>query len=133
MPAPLTVRLVRAEERARCDTLLATALELSRRAVESEVSSGGEVFVQGAERLLEGEIQFGRIRFDHRNHLFGERRGMKLRCTSCHSQIVQGNHLAVTPSTCFLCHFKDRPAGAPIGADVAGLTDPAPRRKAAVS
>jgi heat-inducible transcriptional repressor len=42
-----------AEERARCDQLLATALELSRRAVESEVSSGGEVFVQGAERLLE--------------------------------------------------------------------------------
>ena len=34
---------------------------------------------------------------------------MQLRCTSCHSQIVQGTHMAVTPSTCFLCHFKDEP------------------------
>ncbi len=57
-------------------------------------------------RLLEGEIRFGRIRFDHRDHLIGLRRGEKLRCTSCHSQIVQGNHLTVTPTTCYLCHFK---------------------------
>ena len=42
-----------AEERARYDQLLAAALELSSRAVESEVQSGGEVFLQGAERLLE--------------------------------------------------------------------------------
>ena len=31
--------------------------------------------------------------------------GNALRCTSCHSQIVQGNHMAVTEFTCFLCHF----------------------------
>ena len=36
------------------------------------------------------------------------RRGKKLRCTSCHSQIVQGSHMSVTTSTCFLCHFKDQ-------------------------
>jgi len=65
-------------------------------------------------RLLEGEIKFGEVRFDHREHLIGERRGMKLRCTSCHSQIVQGDHLAVTPTTCFLCHFKEGEASAPI-------------------
>ena len=41
------------EDRVRYDQLLAAALELSQRAVESEVSSGGEVFLQGAERLLE--------------------------------------------------------------------------------
>ena len=58
-----------------------------------------------SERLLEGEIQFGRIRFDHRHHLLGDRRGMQLRCTSCHSQIVQGDHLTVTTETCILCHF----------------------------
>ena len=58
-------------------------------------------------RLLEGKIQYGRIAFDHRDHLLGERRGMKLRCTSCHSQIVQGEHLVVTPTTCVLCHMKD--------------------------
>jgi nitrate/TMAO reductase-like tetraheme cytochrome c subunit len=57
-------------------------------------------------RLVEGEISFGRIRFDHRQHLVGLRREKKLRCTSCHSQVVQGDHLTVTPSSCFLCHFK---------------------------
>ncbi len=58
-------------------------------------------------RLLEGEIQFGRIRFDHRHHLIDLKRGKKLRCTSCHSQIVQGeSHLTVTTTTCILCHFR---------------------------
>lgn len=33
-------------------------------------------------------------------------RGRILRCTSCHANIVQGNHMTVTDSTCFLCHFK---------------------------
>jgi predicted CXXCH cytochrome family protein len=57
-------------------------------------------------RLLSGRVQFGRIPFDHEPHLEQPRRGMLLRCTSCHSQIVQGRHMAVTASTCFLCHFK---------------------------
>ncbi|HEX5136097.1 MAG TPA: NapC/NirT family cytochrome c [Planctomycetota bacterium] len=65
-----------------------------------------------SERLLEGEIQFGRIRFDHKSHLIGSERGKKLRCTSCHSQIVQGNHLTVTTTSCFLCHFKPGPTAA---------------------
>ena len=52
--------------------------------------------------LLEGEIEYGRIRFDHRHHLLGDRRGMQLRCTSCHSQIVQGDHLTVTTGTCIV-------------------------------
>jgi len=55
-----------------------------------------------SERLLEGEIQYGRIRFDHRHHLIGLRRGKELRCTSCHSQIVQGSHISVTATTCTL-------------------------------
>jgi hypothetical protein len=37
-----------------------------------------------------------------------------LRCTSCHSQLVQGNHMTVTESTCFLCHFKGMPKKEPI-------------------
>lgn len=64
-------------------------------------------------RLLEGEIQYGRIRFDHRHHLIGDRRGKTLRCTSCHSQIVQGDHINVTPTTCILCHFKPSAEGQP--------------------
>jgi nitrate/TMAO reductase-like tetraheme cytochrome c subunit len=67
-----------------------------------------------SERKLEGVVAFQGIRFDHTQHLGELRRGKQLRCTSCHSQIVQGDHLAVTISTCNLCHFKDRPADQPI-------------------
>ena len=59
-------------------------------------------------RLSEGESTFadGKILFDHTPHLERLRRGKKLQCTSCHSQIVQGEHISVTEETCFLCHFK---------------------------
>jgi nitrate/TMAO reductase-like tetraheme cytochrome c subunit len=57
-------------------------------------------------RLLEGKEVFHNVLFDHTPHLTESRRGLKLRCTSCHSQIVQGSHIAVTSSTCALCHFK---------------------------
>jgi nitrate/TMAO reductase-like tetraheme cytochrome c subunit len=66
-------------------------------------------------RLLESKVNWtGKsvtgqdvtIKFDHRPHLTEERRGQHLRCVSCHSQIVQGEHLVVTIDTCFLCHFK---------------------------
>jgi nitrate/TMAO reductase-like tetraheme cytochrome c subunit len=60
-------------------------------------------------RILSGKVNFGNILFDHTPHLLEMRRGMKLRCTSCHSQIVQGEHMTVTTSTCFLCHFKRVP------------------------
>jgi nitrate/TMAO reductase-like tetraheme cytochrome c subunit len=66
-------------------------------------------------RVLEGKIHWqvpsergGNvvINFDHTPHLGEDRRGKQLRCVSCHSQMVQGEHLAVTLDTCFLCHFK---------------------------
>ena len=60
-------------------------------------------------RLLSGRENFGNILFDHTPHLLEMRRGKKLKCTSCHSQIVQGEHMTVTQSTCFLCHFKRVP------------------------
>jgi nitrate/TMAO reductase-like tetraheme cytochrome c subunit len=62
-------------------------------------------------RLLTGKELFGKVLFDHRPHLAETRRGMRLRCTSCHSQIVQGSHITVTSSTCVLCHFKDQRPG----------------------
>ncbi len=60
-------------------------------------------------RLLSGRVVFEGINFDHTPHLGQQQRGIQLRCTSCHSQIVQGQHMAVTMSTCFLCHFKNMP------------------------
>lgn len=59
-------------------------------------------------RLLEGRIETKMgVHFDHTPHLTEVRRGRRLRCTSCHSQIVQGEHISITPTTCFLCHFKN--------------------------
>ena len=58
------------------------------------------------QRLLSGREVYENVLFDHQDHLAEMRRGKELRCTSCHSQIVQGKHIAVTESTCFLCHFK---------------------------
>jgi len=59
-------------------------------------------------RLLEGQVQFGKVAFDHKAHFEDLKRGKTLRCTSCHSQIVQGEHITVTAESCFLCHFKDK-------------------------
>jgi hypothetical protein len=57
-------------------------------------------------RLLEGKDRFKKVVFDHEIHFSDLKRGKRLRCTSCHSQIVQGEHITVTQSTCFICHFK---------------------------
>ncbi|MHC4303952.1 MAG: multiheme c-type cytochrome [Planctomycetota bacterium] len=68
-----------------------------------------------AHRLLEGDVAWTTttergdpitIRFDHTPHLGELRRGKQLRCVSCHSQMVQGRHIAVTLDTCYVCHFK---------------------------
>lgn len=57
-------------------------------------------------RLLEGQVKFKSVVFDHKAHFADLKRGKQLRCTSCHSQIVQGEHITVTEASCFLCHFK---------------------------
>ncbi len=62
-----------------------------------------------AKRVLMGQELYQGVLFDHQPHLVEMRRQKQLRCTSCHSQIVQGSHIAVTPTTCFLCHFKNTP------------------------
>lgn len=66
-------------------------------------------------RLLSGRVEYHGVHFDHTPHLSELRRGKQLRCTSCHSQIVQGKHMAVTATTCFLCHFKDEPFNEGLG------------------
>ena len=68
-----------------------------------------------AEQELNEDIIFKQgIHFNHNSHLNDLRRNKELRCTSCHSQIVQGEHMTVTESTCFLCHFKNPPEEEPI-------------------
>ncbi len=68
-----------------------------------------------AEQQLNEDVVFKQdIHFNHDSHLNDLRRNKELRCTSCHSQIVQGEHMTVTESTCFLCHFKNPPEEEPI-------------------
>lgn len=63
-------------------------------------------------RTFETKKAFKRsIAFDHKSHLERSKRDEKLRCTTCHSQIVQGNHIAVNEKVCYLCHFKGARAG----------------------
>ncbi|UCD84152.1 MAG: cytochrome c3 family protein [Deltaproteobacteria bacterium] len=65
-----------------------------------------------SKRLLEGKADFKKgIVFDHKPHLTEMRRGRRLRCVTCHSQIVVGTHIAVTETDCFICHFKPEADG----------------------
>ncbi|MDF1553751.1 MAG: NapC/NirT family cytochrome c [Deferrisomatales bacterium] len=54
------------------------------------------------------DVTFKGVSFNHRSHTGELRAGKRLRCVSCHSQIVQGEHLTVTERTCFVCHFFER-------------------------
>lgn len=58
-------------------------------------------------RLLQGKTTFNKVVFDHTVHFEDLKRGKQLQCVSCHSQIVQGEHITVTESSCFICHFKE--------------------------
>ena len=54
---------------------------------------------------LKGDMVFKNVSFPHGSHLGELRRGMRLRCTTCHAQLVQGAHLTVHETNCFICHF----------------------------
>ncbi|RMH02961.1 MAG: hypothetical protein D6702_07400 [Planctomycetota bacterium] len=60
---------------------------------------------------LEGPIRFGRVSFEHRDHVLEVRRGRELQCTSCHSHILEGEHFTVSKTVCFTCHFKPEADG----------------------
>jgi len=54
---------------------------------------------------LKDNFIFKNVLFSHPRHIGQMRRRMQLRCTTCHSQIVQGAHMTVTDVDCFICHF----------------------------
>jgi len=59
------------------------------------------------EKLKGEKVDFKKgISFSHEKHLQTLKGQFRLRCTSCHSQIVQTEHMTVAESTCFSCHFK---------------------------
>lgn len=54
---------------------------------------------------LQKNIVYKNVIFNHLRHLEKMKREKQLRCTTCHSQIVQGTHITVTEVNCFICHF----------------------------
>jgi nitrate/TMAO reductase-like tetraheme cytochrome c subunit len=56
----------------------------------------------------------GKIPFSHDVHYGDTLRNIKIPCTGCHYELVQGSHLAVTDDPCFICHFVGRPPGRPV-------------------
>jgi hypothetical protein len=84
-------------------------------------------------RLLKGKVDFNGIPFDHQPHLTGFRRVTRLRCTSCHSQLVQGQHMVVTESTCFFCHLAPGPSRDQMARCTNCHTVPMPRTKSGFS
>ena len=59
-------------------------------------------------RLIESKVNIPKwnIVFDHKPHFTQHRRGINLHCRSCHSDIVQGEHMKVSMNVCFLCHLN---------------------------
>jgi nitrate/TMAO reductase-like tetraheme cytochrome c subunit len=56
-----------------------------------------------------------KIPFSHTQHYGVAARGIELTCTTCHSQLVQGDHLAVDESACKICHFTGVARGQSLG------------------
>jgi len=59
-------------------------------------------------RIVDSKVSYTKrgITFDHKTHFTEIKRGIRLHCRSCHSDIVQGSHIRVSMNVCFLCHFK---------------------------
>lgn len=54
-------------------------------------------------------LLFKNVLFNHKSHLEQLKREKKLRCTTCHAQMVQGAHITVNEVECFICHFYKDP------------------------
>jgi len=74
-----------------------------------------------SEAGLAGRVEFSdqRVMFDHKVHLSSMRHGIKLGCSSCHSQTRLEKHMEVNTSTCFLCHFKEKSTPTTLAAPMA--------------
>ena len=73
----------------------ASCLRSGCHSTEQLIASRGRPFKRG-------------VRFDHQPHLDAAKMGRRLRCTSCHAQVVVDKHFEVEESTCFTCHFKGK-------------------------
>lgn len=75
--------------------------------ITSKVSNESCIECHKEKDFADKEIFFvnGKVKFSHAKHLNEEKVGFKLQCQTCHSELVQGRHEAVSPKICVLCHF----------------------------
>lgn len=58
-----------------------------------------------AEELISTNIDYGSIKFTHKNHIKKDVHGIKISCGTCHSHFEGNKHFSVNNEACFTCHF----------------------------
>ncbi len=57
------------------------------------------------EELVSAKIEFGTVKFAHKNHITKVVDGIKMSCGTCHSHFEGDEHFSVNKKVCFTCHF----------------------------
>ena len=57
------------------------------------------------EELISTNIDYGGIKFTHKNHVEKDVHGIKISCGTCHSHFEGNKHFSVNNEACFTCHF----------------------------
>jgi len=57
------------------------------------------------EELISTNIDYGGIKFTHKNHIEKDVHGIKISCGTCHSHFEGDKHFSVNNDACFTCHF----------------------------
>jgi hypothetical protein len=57
------------------------------------------------EKLVSANIDYGGIKFTHKNHVGKDVHGIKISCGTCHSHFEGDKHFSVNNDACFTCHF----------------------------
>ena len=75
--------------------------------ITSKVDNESCIKCHEEKKFVDKEIFFvgGKVKFSHAKHLDEGKIGFKLQCQTCHSELVQGRHEAVSTKICILCHF----------------------------
>jgi hypothetical protein len=57
------------------------------------------------EELISTDIDYGGIKFTHKNHVEKDVDGIQISCGTCHSHFEGNKHFSVNNEACFTCHF----------------------------
>lgn len=62
------------------------------------------------EKFKDKKVLFrGKVTFTHAQHFKNLKSNIELRCTNCHTQLMNDQHMTVEDNQCFICHFKNTP------------------------